>query len=274
MDRVYSPEEIKFIVVLTVVMVAVVAIATAISVCLSKRRNSQLIDREALTTNEYNLTSDVPEVWSVQGHYQQIVTWVCCQLSVNICYHIWRDGYFVTSRGYLHIQHVTDWVKHQILLGWVYGYPRVKDVLVSLQKLKLLLNDIRSLKWNKRSQVFLTTDGTTMTKTIIIVPDGHVEGDTYWIRSLTLEKWGVFQYTIIEHSQFLSLGIALHVCILHCIKYRFISTKLPVRLFVTMKSSEHAQLWIFKLPPTSWPPMYLGRELGTGVPLGLLIPTL
>ena len=74
MDRVYSPEEIKFIVILTVVMVVIVAIATAISVCLSKRRNNEMIDRESLTTNEYSLTSDVPEVWSVQGHYQQIVT--------------------------------------------------------------------------------------------------------------------------------------------------------------------------------------------------------
>lgn len=75
MDSVYSPEEIKFIVILTVVMVAIVAIATAVSVCISRRRDKQVIDRESLTTNEYSLTADVPEIWSVQGHYHQIDTW-------------------------------------------------------------------------------------------------------------------------------------------------------------------------------------------------------
>ena len=74
MDRVYSPEEIRFIVILTVVMVVIVAVATGVSVCLSRRRNKDLSDRESLTTHEYSLTSDVPEIWSVQGHYHPIVT--------------------------------------------------------------------------------------------------------------------------------------------------------------------------------------------------------
>ena len=73
MDRVYSPEEIRFIVILTVVMVVIVALASAVSIYLSKRRNSQL-DMASLTNNEYDLTSEIPEIWSVQGHYNPIVT--------------------------------------------------------------------------------------------------------------------------------------------------------------------------------------------------------
>ena len=34
--------------------------------------------------------------------------------------------------------------------------------------------------------------------------------------------------------------------------YRYISA-LPVHLFLTMRSPEHAQMWILKLPPMSWP---------------------
>ena len=35
--------------------------------------------------------------------------------------------------------------------------------------------------------------------------------------------------------------------------YRYICTKLPVHLFLTMKSIEHTQIWILKLPPMSRP---------------------
>ena len=73
MDRVYSEQEIRFIVILTVVMVVIVAVASAISIYLSKRRNMQE-DGATLTSNEYDLTSEVPEIWSVHGNYNPIVT--------------------------------------------------------------------------------------------------------------------------------------------------------------------------------------------------------
>ena len=73
MDQKYSPEEINFIVAISVVMIVAVGMAILISICVAWRRNQQLEDTEGLTST-YDLSTDTEEIWSVYGHYNPIVT--------------------------------------------------------------------------------------------------------------------------------------------------------------------------------------------------------
>lgn len=72
MDRTYTPEQVKFIVIITVVMVILAGLGTLFSILWSRRKNRQN-DTEGLTRAEYTLTTDLSEIWSVQGHYNPIV---------------------------------------------------------------------------------------------------------------------------------------------------------------------------------------------------------
>ncbi|KAH3858709.1 hypothetical protein DPMN_101335 [Dreissena polymorpha] len=68
---VYSDENINFIIVISVVMVVIVAMGTGISVWLAWRRNKSLEDNGPVI-NGYSLTTDIVDVWSVQGQYNPL----------------------------------------------------------------------------------------------------------------------------------------------------------------------------------------------------------
>jgi len=72
---VYTRENINFIIGISVVMATIVVMGTLISILLARRRNRDLCD-PSLESNGYTLTSDIVDVWSVQGHYNPIVTWL------------------------------------------------------------------------------------------------------------------------------------------------------------------------------------------------------
>lgn len=71
MDRSYTPDQVKFIIILTVVMVVIVAIATGVSILCSKKRSKEL-ESQDLAGTAYTLTTDFTDVWSVQGHYNPL----------------------------------------------------------------------------------------------------------------------------------------------------------------------------------------------------------
>lgn len=71
MGRFYTPDQVKFIIILTVVMVLTVVIATVMSILCSRKRRKE-IDIDELTGTEYTLTTDFTDVWSVQGHYNPL----------------------------------------------------------------------------------------------------------------------------------------------------------------------------------------------------------
>ncbi|KAL3874983.1 hypothetical protein ACJMK2_037929 [Sinanodonta woodiana] len=73
MPYTYSLGDIIFIVTLTVVLVVIVAIITFLSIFLS-RRGSADSDSQSLTNPDYARSSEIPEIWSVEGSYNLIVT--------------------------------------------------------------------------------------------------------------------------------------------------------------------------------------------------------
>ncbi|KAK3595543.1 hypothetical protein CHS0354_021648 [Potamilus streckersoni] len=69
----YSPRDIIFIVTLTVILVVIVAIITFLSIYLSSRRSADS-DSQSLTNADYARSSEIPEIWSVEGAYNLIAT--------------------------------------------------------------------------------------------------------------------------------------------------------------------------------------------------------
>ncbi|KAK3595544.1 hypothetical protein CHS0354_021650 [Potamilus streckersoni] len=73
MPYIYSPGDIIFIVTLTVILVVIVAIITFLSIYLSSRRSADS-DSQSLTNADYARSSEILEIWSVEGAYNPIAT--------------------------------------------------------------------------------------------------------------------------------------------------------------------------------------------------------